>query len=163
MISFDVGTHIFRPLKQVFHFVTAPENDFQWQYGTLASTRLSAGMIGLGSIFRVVGHFLGERTEGVFEVTSFEPYKTYGYRSRSGPVLSTTLYSFAIHGGSTDLGLSVQINPGDPFKPGNTITEKRLKKQYKENLALLKNLLEAAPRDKAAPMRITGDQFQEPG
>ena len=41
MISFDLNTHIYRPLKQVFAFVATPENDFQWQYGTLASTQIS--------------------------------------------------------------------------------------------------------------------------
>ena len=158
MISFNLGTHIFRPLRQVFHFVSTPENDFQWQYGTLASDRLSEGAMGMGSIFRVVGHFLGERTISIFEVTGFEPFRSYGYRSQSGPVLSNTLYSFAIKGGSTELALSVEINPGDLFKSGLAVTEKRLKKQYKENLALLKSILETAPREQAAPLPVLGNQ-----
>lgn len=163
MISFELGTHIVRPLKQVFHFVTTPENDFQWQYGTLASSRLSEGAIGLGSIFRVVGHFLGQRTENVFEVTGFEPYRKYGYRSRTGPIFSSIAYSFGIKGGWTEMMLSVQIDPGELFKPGIAITEKRLKKQYKENLALLRDVLEAAPREQAAPLNPPGERPREPG
>jgi len=150
MIHFDLGIHIVRPLRQVFQFVTTPENDFQWQYGTLASTRLSQGEIRPGSSFRVVGHFLGQRMESICEVTGFEPYKRYGYSSQSGPILSNTAYSFEMKEGSTELRLSVQIDPGESFKPGIAVTEKRLKKQYKENLALLKEILETAPVERMA-------------
>ena len=156
MIHFDLGTHIVRPLKQVFQFVTTPENDFQWQYGTLASACLSEGEFGMGSLFRVVGHFLGERTESLFEVTGFEPYRKYGYRLQSGPIFSDTAYSFEMQGGRTELRLSVQINPGDLFKSSIAITEKRLKKQYKENLALLKELLEATRTERAAQLPARG-------
>jgi hypothetical protein len=163
MISFDLGARIVRPLKQVFHFVTSPENDFQWQYGTLAATRLSPGEFGIGSIFRVVGHFLGERRESTCEVTEFELYKRYGYRSQSGTILSNTAYSFDMKGGRTELRLAVQINPGDLFKPSIAMTEKQLKKQYKENLALLKEILEATPRERAAQLPAWEERPQEPG
>ena len=150
MIHFDLGVQIVRPLRQVFQFVTTPENDFQWQYGTLASTRLSQGEIGQGSIFRVVGHFLGQRMESICRVTGFEPYEKYGYSSQSGPIFSNTAYSFEMSGGRTELRLLVQIDPGASFKPGIAVTEKRLKKQYKENLALLKEILETTPVERVA-------------
>ena len=157
MIHFDLGVQIVRPLRQVFQFVTTPENDFQWQYGTLASTHLSQGEIGLGSIFRVVGHFLGQRMESVCEVTDFEPYRRYGYRSQSGLIFSDTAYTFNMKEGSTELRLAVRIDPGASFKPGIAVTEKRLKKQSKENLGLLKEILEAAPLERTAgPPAISG-------
>ena len=81
MIRFDLSTHIYRPLIQVFAFVATPENDFQWQYGTLASAQLSRGEVGLGTLFRVVGHLVGRRIETVYEVTVFEPNKSYGRSS----------------------------------------------------------------------------------
>jgi hypothetical protein len=43
MIILKVSTMICRTVKQVFDFVSAPENDFQWQYGTLAAARVSDG------------------------------------------------------------------------------------------------------------------------
>jgi hypothetical protein len=161
MISFDLRTHIVRPLRQVFQFVTTPENDFQWQYGTLASARLSQGAIGIGSIFRVLGHFLGERMESIFEVTGFEPYRTYGFRSQSSPIFSSTLYSLDMKGGMTELSLSVQMDPGESFKPGIAVTEKRLKKQYRENLSLLKDLLEATPVERPQQPPARAGQPQE--
>lgn len=143
MIRFDLNTRIYRPLKQVFAFVATPENDFQWQYGTLASTQISNGSVGIGTLFRAVGHLVGERIEAVYEVTAFESNRSYGFKSVSGPVDVSILYTFEISEGGTRVNLSMETNPRDLFKPDGAIIVKRFKKQYKENLAMLKNVLEA--------------------
>lgn len=143
MISFDLNTQIYRPLKQVFAFVATPENDFQWQYGTLASTQISNGEIGVGTLFRAVGHLMGLRIETLYEVTAFEYNKSYGFKSVSGPVDSHTLYTFEMIEDSTKINLATQTNPRDLFKPSDAIIVKKFKKQYKENLAMLKSVLEA--------------------
>lgn len=147
MISFDLDTHIYRPLNQVFRFVTTPENDFQWQYGTLASTQISNGKMGLGSRFRSVGHIVGHRIESIYEVTEFEPNKRYGFKSVSGPMEAHILYTFEMTKTSTKINISTRVSPGDLFKTGNVAIEKKVKKQYRENLALLKGILEACPVD----------------
>jgi hypothetical protein len=143
MISFDLNTNIYRPLQEVFRFVATPENDFQWQYGTLASTQVSEGEICLGSVFRSVGHFMGHRIESIYEVTEFEPNKRYGFKSRSVSMDLHTLYTFEVMGGSTKINLSTRIGPGDLLKPESIMIEKKVKKQCRENLALLKGILEA--------------------
>lgn len=143
MISFNLNTHIYRPLDQVFTFVATPENDFQWQYGTLASVQISQGEVGVGTLFRVVGHVMGRRIETMYEVTAFESSKRYGFKSVSGPVDSHTLYTFEMAQGGTKINLSTETNPRDLFNPNNVIAGKQFKKQYKENLAMLKSVLEA--------------------
>ena len=143
IIRFDLDTHIYRPLTQVFAFVSTPENDFQWQYGTLASTQISRGAVGLGTNFRVVGNLLGRRIETLYEVTVFEPNKRYGFNSVSGPVDSYVLYTFEMSQGGTKVTLSTETNPKELSKPTSAILVKQFKKQHKENLAMLKNILEA--------------------
>ena len=143
MISVDVYIHIYRPLQQVFTFVATPENDFQWQYETLASTQVSKGEIGVGTLFHTVGHFMGRRIETVYEVTDFDPHKRYGFKSHSGPVDSHTLYTFEITNGGTKISLSTKTTPRDLFTMNPSMVEKKSKKQHKENLAILKNILEA--------------------
>ena len=143
MISFDLNTNIYRPLQEVFRFVATPENDFQWQYGTFASTQVSEGEIGVGSVFRSVGHFMGHRIESIYEVTEFEPNKKYGFKSRSASMDLHTLYTFEVMGGSTKINLSTRIGPGELLKPESIAIEKKVKKQCRENLALLKGILEA--------------------
>lgn len=143
MISFDLSTHIYRPLIQVFAFVATPENDFQWQYGTLASAQLSRGEVGLGTLFRAVGHLLGQRIETVYEVNVFEPNKRYGFKSISGPMDEYALYTFEISQGGTKVTLSTEANLKELSQPTSAIVVKQFKKQHKENLAMLKSILEA--------------------
>jgi hypothetical protein len=143
MIQFDLTTYIYRPLIQVFAFVATPENDFQWQYGTLASSQISHGEVGMGTLFRAVGHLLGRRIETIYEVTVFDPNRRYGFKSVSGPVDSYTLYTFGVAEDRTKIDLSAETNPRDFLELNGAVVVKKLKKQYKENLAILKNVLEA--------------------
>ncbi len=142
MINFNISTMIYRPVKQVFEYISAPENDFQWQYGTLASTRISGGEEGVGAHFRSVGHLMGHRIQSIFEVTEYEPNMKYGFKSISGPLLSQTSYTFDIEKGSTKVSISMQANVVNSFQMDEGVLEKRLKRQFKENLAMLKELLE---------------------
>jgi hypothetical protein len=143
VICFDLNTHIYRPLVQVFAFVTTPENDFQWQYGTLACDRVSGGEMGLGTLFRAVNHLLGRRIELIYEVTEFDRNRRYGFKSVSRLVDSHTLYTFEISQGGTKVTLSAQTDPKQLAGPSSAIVGKQFKKQYKENLAMLKSVLEA--------------------
>lgn len=149
MIQFDISTDIYRPLQQVFAFVAVPENDFYWQYGTLMSDKISKGGMGIGTLFRRVGHCMGQRIESTYEVTEFEPNQRYGFKSLSGPMDSHTLYTFEIIKGSTRISDSTQISLSEPFKSNPMTAEKTLKKEYKENLALLKDFLERGPEHRS--------------
>src|SRR6266545_2111233 len=143
MINLHVSTVIYRPMKQVFDFVSAPENDFQWQYGTLAAASIPDGANKIGSFFRSMGHLLGHRTQGIFEVTEYEPNRKYGFKSLSGPLHSQTSYSFEADNGSTRISISTQAHVVNFFQMNERLLEKKMKKQLKENLVLLKDLLEA--------------------
>jgi hypothetical protein len=147
MINFSLNAQIYRSLKQVFSFVTTPENDFQWQYGTLSSTQLSKGEVGIGTLFHTIGHFMGRRVESTYEVTEFELNKKFGFKSLSGPMHSHTLYTFEVIQGSTRINIATQASPGDLFKTADIIVEKKVKKQYRENLVILKDVLEARRAD----------------
>ena len=143
MINLIASTFIERPVKQVFDFVSTPENDFQWQYGTLASARLSEGGNPIGSVFRTIGHLMGRRVLSTFEVTEYEPDKSYGFKSLSGPLTSHTFYTFEIANGTTKLALSTKAKVVNFFQMDEGVLERKMKKQLNENLAMLKNLLEA--------------------
>ena len=146
MINLSVSTMIYRPVKQVFDFVSAPENDFQWQYGTLAAARLPDGADRLGSFFRTIGHQFGHRLQGVFEVTEYEPNRKYAFRSISGPLHFQTCYTFKIEDGSTKISIATQANAVTIFDLTERLLKRKLKKHLKDNLTLLKDLLEAKQR-----------------
>jgi len=136
------STHIYQPIKRVFEFVSTPENDFQWQYGTLASTRIPESMAGLGACFQSIANFMGYRIKSTFEVTEYEPNKKYGFKSLSGPLQSYTSYTFDMASGYTQVNLLTQANVVNLMELNENVFEKKMKKQLKENLAMLKNILE---------------------
>ena len=146
MINVAASILISRPLAQVFDFVSAPANDFEWQYGTLASGQISKGEAGLGSSFRTIGHLMGQRMHCTFEITEYEADSQFGFRSLSGPLESHTSYKLRRAAGSTRLDVateafavnSLQIREGD--------LKKHMQRQLREDLALLKTLLESGPR-----------------
>ena len=143
MINLISRTLIERPVEQVFDFVSTPENDFRWQYGTLASARILGGTSQRGASFRSIGHYLGHRVQGTFEVTIYEPNKKYGFKSLSGPWQSHTSYMFEMDNGSTQIAISTQVTMINFHQVSQGELEKDMKKQLKENLAILKDLLEA--------------------
>lgn len=143
MINLVSSTTIHRPVKQVFDFISASENDAQWQYGALASFQITQNPIGLGTLFSSLGHFLGRRLQGKFEVTEYEPNKKYGFRSLSGPLQLQTVYIFDIFPGGTRVDASMHVSQGGFFKLSDAFVTKFAKKQLKENLAALKTLLES--------------------
>lgn len=143
MIQINASIEIYRPIPQVFEFVSTAENDFQWQYGTLESARVPAGSVGVGAFFRSIGHVLGHRFLSTFEITEYETNKRYGFKSLSGPLRTQTLYTFELANRSTCVHLSTQVSATEAFEVHEKIFEKQLKKQLKENLVLLKGLLEA--------------------
>jgi len=142
MINSNINMTIYKPIGQIFDFVSTPENDSQWQYGTLASGRLSDTASILGSFFRSVGHSMGQRAISTFEVTEYEPNRKYGFKSLSGPLNLRTSYTFEMEGNGTKINMSTQMDLIDSPQGNANIFEKRIKKQFKENLALLKVILE---------------------
>ena len=142
MTSLNLNIQIYRPLQQVFMFVTTPENDFLWQYSTLASDKISKGEMGIGTLIRTVAHFMERRIESIYEVTEFELDKRYEITSLSGPVDSRTLYTFESLQNRTKINISTETNPRGILKTDSLMVERKFRKQYKENLALLKNILE---------------------
>lgn len=146
MIHLSMSTMIYRPVSQVFNFMSAPENDFQWQHDTLASARLSEDTSARGTSFRSIGHLMGQRNLSTFEVTEYEPNKRYAFKSLSGPFHLQTCYTFQIADRSTKINISTQADVVESFKMDERVLEKKMKKQLKEDLATLKDLLETETR-----------------
>ena len=86
---------------------------------------------------------MGRRIQSNFEVTEFETNKSFGFETTSGPIQLQTSYSFETVDRGTIVIVSARIDPGGFFKLVNPIVARAAKKQFKENLTSLKELLEA--------------------
>lgn len=142
MINLVSSTLIERPVKKVFDFVSTPENNFQWQYGTLATARLPKGSGATQTSFRSIGHLMGRRNLGTFEITEFEPNTKYGFKSLSGPLHSSTTYTLENVSGRTRINVSIQASVPHFFHITEKLLWKSMKIQLEEDVARLKAILE---------------------
>lgn len=142
MISININTLILQPVWEVFDFIANPENNSKWQYGSLESVQLSSGDMQVGTVFSSIGYFMGRRIQSDFEVTEFETNKSYGFETISGPIQLQTSYGFEALDRGTNVMVSSLINPGGFFKLIDPIVARVTRKQFKENLTTLKELLE---------------------
>ena len=142
MITFNVSALILRPIGDVFDYVATPGNNSKWQYGSIASVQISEGKMRVGTLFSSFGHFMGRRIQSTFEVTEFEFNKNYGFKTLSGPVQMQSHYKFNAVERGTNVFVSTQANPGGFFKLVDPIVARIAKTQFKENLTVLKKLLE---------------------
>jgi hypothetical protein len=142
MITFNLDIHIHRPIGQVFEYVTLPANNNRWQDGTFEAASMLAVANGAGSIFQTLGHFMGRRMLSTFEVIDFETNRKYGFKSISGPAQIRTLFQFKMDGLFTRILVHTQMESKNYFQASEQITARKLKKQFKENLERLKEILE---------------------
>jgi hypothetical protein len=131
------------PIKQVFDYMSTPENDFQWQYGTLATATITSRHNGMGVYFRSIGHLMGRRNLGTYEVIESNSNMRYRFKSISGPLYLQTTYTFETAGDGTKVEISIQIGVVNFPRMNERILGRRMQKQLRENLAVLRDILEA--------------------
>ena len=142
MINLDLSTLIDRPVKDVFAFVTNPNNMSKWNSAVVSMQQITPGAVGMGTKFRSVGEMLGRRIEGEMQVVAFEPDSKYGFQMNAGPVQVNVTLTFKTVGTGTKLSLNAQGNPGGLFKLAEGVMTARVKSMMEENLARLKSVLE---------------------
>jgi hypothetical protein len=127
----------------VFDFISSAANDFEWQYGTLASGPMNPESTRTGGSFRTIGHLMGHRMQSTYEVTHFDSDRRYGFKSISGPLHSQTMYTLETEKGKTRVQVTTQASPANVLQASDRVVERFMQKQLREDLALLKSILEA--------------------
>ncbi|MFH1185670.1 MAG: SRPBCC family protein [Chloroflexota bacterium] len=143
MIKIESSILIYRPLNEVFDFITSSARDFEWQAGTLASGNVPDGASGVGTSFRSVGHLMGRRLEGTFEITEHEAHRRYGFKSLSGPLHLHTMYKLEFSDGGTWVDISTQATAANMIQAEEHTIQKYMQKQLTEDLTKLKAVLES--------------------
>ena len=141
MVRIQASVTVNRPLEEVFRFMTDTQNALQWQSGLLEA-RVTNDVVGIGKTWVDVMQFLGRRIEIASELTEFEPLRTVGFKSTSGPIPLEGRYSFEPDGGGTKVSFTMQGEPGGFFKLAEPIVARSTQRQWDTNLANLKDLLE---------------------
>ena len=142
MINLDLSTLIDRPVKDVFAFVTDPNNMSKWNSAVISMQQITPGAVSVGTKFKNIGEMLGRRIEGEVQVITFEPDSKYGFQMQAGPMKANVNLGFKTIGTGTKLNLNAQGNPAGVFKLAEGVMQGRVKSMMEENLARLKSVLE---------------------
>jgi hypothetical protein len=143
MINLDLSTIIDRSLKDVFVFVSDPNNMPKWNSAVISIQQVMPGAIGVGAKFKTVGEALGRRLEGELQVQVYEPESKCGFQLNAGPMQMNMTMSFEMAGSSTKLSLNVQGNPAGVFKLAEGVMAGQVKSLMEGNFSKLKSVLES--------------------
>lgn len=143
MFKLTTSTMIELPIQQVFDYMSTPENDFQWQYGTLATAKITSRHKEMSVYFRSIGHLMGRRNLGIHDVIESSSNMRYRFKSISGPLYMQTTYTFETAGDGTKVEVSIRIGVVNFPRMSERILGIKMKKQLKENLVMLRDILEA--------------------
>ena len=103
MVTHEVAITIYRPIQEVFAYVSDFQKSLEWQSGLVESKRISEGAQGVGAQYVGARNFMGRKLESTIELTSFEQDKQFAYKSISG----STHYQQSFHFETTAEGTKV--------------------------------------------------------
>lgn len=142
MINLDFGVLIDHPMKDVFAFVSNPNNMSKWNSAIVSLEQATPGKVGVGSKFKTVGEMMGRRIEGDMQITAYEPDTKCGFQVTAGPMQVNLTLTFKTVGTGTKVSLNAQGNPGGLFKLAEGVMAGQVKSMMEGNLARLKTALE---------------------
>ncbi len=145
-MHFEYIIVINQPVEKVFDYVSNPVNLPEWQ-GPPTEIRylqqITPGQLREGDRFTTVLQFLGRRYETPTEVSAYEPNRRLSYRSTEGPVRTRMTFIFEEVPGGTRFTHSQEVEPGGFFGLAESVFEIEARRQLRNDLQMLQNLLEA--------------------
>ncbi len=143
MIRFEITEMVDRPAEEVFAYLTDAEKLPEWQSMVSESRQVSPGPMGVGARVTNVRNFLGRRIESEAEVTAYEPPRRFDLRVVSGPVPFQISHTLESREATTIVKVEAQGEPGGFFKLAEPLVGRQAERQFKNDFATLKDLLEA--------------------
>lgn len=149
MMEITHSVVIDRPVDDVFAFVSDAENDHVWETGVEAC--VPDRNPGVGQQRQVVMKVFGRRKEGTAEVTEYDPGRRLTIKTTSGlPVNARTTYEFESIEKGTRIDMSMEAEPvSTVLKLAQPIMGRLMEKQWENDLATLKDLLESESASKS--------------
>jgi uncharacterized protein YndB with AHSA1/START domain len=143
VLKIETSNVINRPVEEVFAAASNPEDGPKWSPGLVEVKKTSEGPIGVGSTYRLVRMFLGQRIEGDVELTEYEPNQKFTQDSKSRPFPVEARWTFDAVEGGTQVSVVLQAEPGGFFKLAEPLLRSFTKRTMETELASLKDLTEA--------------------
>jgi len=146
VIAFETEVGIDRPVEEVFAYVSDPLNFPRWNSAVQAVRKTSAGHSGGASTYSMERALPSGRAINELEVMASEPPREFAIRTTAGPTPFFYRYQLSAENGETvvKLDAEVELPAAASFLP--QLARRLVKKGVDDNLATLKQILEAARR-----------------
>jgi uncharacterized protein YndB with AHSA1/START domain len=145
MIDFTVETKIARPVHDVFAYATDPDRLSTWQTNTVSAQREDDGPYGVGSRLREVHRAPGgKELESVVEIVEFAPDRVFALEVKEGTPIHAHM-TFGPADGGTQMRFRAYGKLTGPTRLLEPLLGRVLRKQFTQQVATLKRLLEEAP------------------
>jgi hypothetical protein len=142
MAQFKTSILIQRPVDVVFAMVANYQNSSRWVSGALEHQQVTPGPIGVGTIIRTRGHFMGRQIETTRTVIAFEPPVRYAFRSAYQQVPFTNTLVLDPVSTGTRLTATVEGEPTGLYQAAMPLILSLIRQQLEGDLRRLKKLLE---------------------
>jgi carbon monoxide dehydrogenase subunit G len=135
---------VYRPVEEVWDFISNFENTTRWSQGVLEARQTSDGPLGVGSTLQTVVQAFGRRRTADYLVTEYEPNHAFAFTVTSGPMTSRARYSVEPAAAGTRLTASGEAHATGLYKLLAPILVRIVKRHSQDDLANAKRILEAS-------------------
>ena len=145
MAKSETRIFIQRTPKEVFDFLSAPENHHQWQGNTEFAEWSSEGSLGVGSSFNIGVRNFGRLIESEVEIIAWDPPTELGTKADQGPMVLASTTKVTPQGDGAFVSYTSQLQMKGVLKLAEGLMSRLFKSQFQENLNRLKAVLESDP------------------
>jgi carbon monoxide dehydrogenase subunit G len=142
MAGFELSEWIGRPPKEVFDFVTDPNNAPKVVSSVKSMVRLTDGPTGKGTRYRETRLMNGKEQSAELEVAAFQPNEQYAVKNEQEGFETTYTYNFSSEKNGTRVKLVCEVKAGGLKKMAAPMVASILKKEDGDHLQRLKSAME---------------------
>jgi uncharacterized membrane protein len=148
LVDVETQIEIDRPRRRVAAFASNPDNATAWYQNIRSVVWKSPRPVAVGSRVVFAAAFLGRRLDYTYEVREMVADERFVMRTAEGPFPMETTYTWVdAAGGRTIMSLRNRGEPSGSFRLLGPIMALAMRRANRKDLARLKALMEAEPRD----------------
>ena len=142
MAGFNLSEWISRSPKDVFDFLTSPDNAPKVVQSVQSMVKLTEGPVRLGTLYRETRLMNGKEAHAELEVAEYEPVQKYAMRNVTEGIETVYRYRFHPEADGTRVDLVCEVKAGGLKKVMLPLVVSVLKKEDGDHLQRLKKALE---------------------
>jgi uncharacterized protein YndB with AHSA1/START domain len=144
LITFETSVRIRRPIEEVFSYVADPLNFPRWNSAVEAVRKTPAAENGVASTYSMERELPTGRAVNELEVVASQRPREFAIRTTAGPTPFLYRYRFSGERGETVVRLDAEVELQGTAALLPPIARRFVRNGVDDNLATLKQILEAA-------------------